>query len=148
MFIEKLWCCVCLCVSVSVSKKFCTCFLKWVTPICCFCVVTKTKWRFDNIEVWIVTTVSSVALRHVNIHITKKIEIQLDEFKLNDLDKQVFETKKTVETINKVRMLLHQEKQARIAKSWEAMEIIFNYGLVVCWYILFSNVIGHTIKII
>ena len=47
----------------------------------------------------------------------KKIEIRLDEFKLNDLDKQVFETKKTVETINKVRMLLHQEKQARIAKS-------------------------------
>ena len=53
----------------------------------------------------------------MNIHITKKIEIQLDEFKLNDLDKQVFETKKTVETINKVRTLLHQEKQARIAKS-------------------------------
>ena len=47
----------------------------------------------------------------------KKIEIQLDEFKLNDLDKQVFETKKTVETINKVRMSLDQEKQARIAKS-------------------------------
>lgn len=68
----------------------------------------------------------------MNIHITKKIEIQLDEFKLNDLDKQVFETKKTVETINKARMSLHQEKQARIAKSREAMEIIFNYGLVVC----------------
>ena len=53
----------------------------------------------------------------MNIHITKKIEIQLDEFKLNDLDKQVFETKKTVETINKVRMSLQQEKQARITKS-------------------------------
>ena len=84
----------------------------------------------------------------MNIHITKKTEIQLDEFKLTDLDKQVFERKKTVETINKVRMSLHQEKQARIAKSWEAMEIIFNYGLVVCWYILFFNVIDHTIKII
>lgn len=44
----------------------------------------------------------------------KKIEDDLDK---DDLDKQVFETKKTVETINKVRMSLHQEKQARIAKS-------------------------------
>ena len=69
----------------------------------------------------------------MNIHITKKNEIRHDEFKLNDLDKQVFETKKTVETINKVRMSLHQEKQARIAKSWETMEIIFNYGLVASW---------------
>ena len=92
------------------SKKFCTCFLKWVTPICCFCVVTKTKWRFDNIEVWIVRTVSSVALRQMNIHITKK--------KLTDQTKDKHSHHCTISTpeISQLFKVLHFSKLVDICK--------------------------------